>query len=562
MKYSIQQTRAARLHVPLTLLAAALCVLSGTRAQAQTPPDAGRLMQEQTKLPALPKPALDVSISLPAKAKLPGGGDQVELRSISFSGNTRYSQAQLQTLLAGALGKPHDLAALRELTNQVAAFYRAGGYPFANAYLPPQPMLDGALRIAVIEGSYGKVTAQSDDAMIAAAAQRFLAGLKPGDVIESDSLMRATLLLDDLIGYRVSPIIRPGQEIGTGDLDVKIERSERYSADLGIDNQGNSYTGRDRLRANVDINSPFMLGDQVSLRSALTGQGMWMGSLAYAMPLGNSGLRGTASYAHTAYELGGSFAANQSTGTGSVFSVGFNYPVLRSRKANLTLSGSWQRKSLNDKNGLADTSADKSVTAQPLTLNFDARDALGGGGIMYGSVSWTPGTLSLDPGMLANDQQSQMEGHFNKVNLDVVRLQVVTADVSLMGRLSAQFASKNLYSSEDFGLGGANGVRAYPTGEAFGDAGWLCQIELRQTVGDYAPFVFYDAGSIKTNVRPWTDAGENGRTLGGAGVGLRYQKANWSLDATLAWRTSGGTPQADTSASSGPQVWLNLIRKL
>ena len=560
MKHSNRKARTNH-PVPLTLLAAAFWALGGAAAQAQTAPDAGRLLQEQGKVPALPKPASSISIASPAKAKIAGGGEQVELRSVSFSGNTRYSQAQLQALLAGAMGKRHDLAALRDLANQVSEFYHAGGYPFASAYLPVQPMQDGALQIAVVEGKYGTVTAQTDDAAIASAAQRFLAALRPGDVIQSDALMRATLLLDDLPGYKVSPIVRPGQEVGTGDLDVKIERTERYSADLGVDNQGNRYTGRNRLRANLDLNSPFMLGDQVSLHGVFTGQGMWMGSLGYGLPLGNSGLRGTASYAHTAYELGGSFAANQSSGIGDVLGVGFSFPLQRSQKANLTLAGNWQHKKLNDRNGLANTSADKTVTAQPLALNFDARDNLGLGGLTYGSFSWTPGQLKLDSSLLGNDQQAQMNGHFNKVNLDVVRLQSLGASLSLMGRLSAQYASKNLDSSEDFGLGGANGVRAYPTGEAFGDAGWLCQIELRYATGAYAPYAFYDAGSIKTNANPWAGAGANGRTLGGAGLGLRYQRGNWSLESTLAWRTSGGTPQADTSASKGPQAWLNLVRK-
>jgi len=38
------------------------------------------------------------------------------------------------------------------------------------------------------------------------------------------------------------------------------------------------------------------------------------------------------------------------------------------------------------------------------------------------------------------------------------------------GRVSAQWASKNLDSSQKFGLGGPNGVRAYPSGEGYGGA--------------------------------------------------------------------------------------------
>ena len=44
-------------------------------------------------------------------------------------------------------------------------------------------------------------------------------------------------------------------------------------------------------------------------------------------------------------------------------------------------------------------------------------------------------------------------------------------------RLSGQSASRNLDSSEKFLLGGFNGVRAYPEGEAAGDNAWLARLD-------------------------------------------------------------------------------------
>ena len=43
----------------------------------------------------------------------------------------------------------------------------------------------------------------------------------------------------------------------------------------------------------------------------------------------------------------------------------------------------------------------------------------------------------------------------------------------------SQLASKDLDGSEQFVLGGANGVRAYPQGEASGDSGYQATAELR-----------------------------------------------------------------------------------
>ena len=55
---------------------------------------------------------------------------------------------------------------------------------------------------------------------------------------------------------------------------------------------------------------------------------------------------------------------------------------------------------------------------------------------------------------------------------------------------------------------------------------------------------------------PW-QSGDNQRTLGGAGLGLRCNLGNaWSARADAAWRTLGGRPQA--SSGDTPQVWASL----
>ena len=549
-------------------------------AQAQTPPtvpDAGRILQEQTR-PQLQPPKASPSIQLdsPALSEVLPGGASVTLKSIRFSGNTRFTQDQLQAVVTDALGKTLDLGGLKALANRVSEHYRAQGYPFAKAFVAAQPIQEGALRIDVVEGQYGQVravlgSAGQTDPALQTLAQRYMANLTLGTVIESAPLERLGLVLQDLPGFKVSPILRPGQEVGTGDLDFNVERTPRVNGDVGADNQGNRYTGRDRLKANLDINSPFLLGDQLTLRSLLSEQGMWMGTLGYSLPVGTSGLRASTSYGHTYYELGGSFASAGQTGTADVVSLGLTYPVLRSQQTNVNLSANWQGKQLNDKNALANTNADKTSSTLPITVSFDARDAFGGGGVTYGSLTWTSGNLNLDSSLSIGDASAQTAGRFNKFNLDVARIQALPwgggSSFTLFGKLSIQHAGKNLDSSEDFGLGGATGVRAYPSGEAFGDAGWLTQIELRYSAGangpygSYAPYLFYDAGSIATNANPWTvTAAGNDRKLAGLGVGLRYQRASWSLDAAMAWRTAGGLPQSDAQdlRERGPQAWVSL----
>lgn len=538
------------------LFAACTCSLVTVSAWAQIAPDAGQLLQQQAPVLKAPKAAAPgVSVETPQSPATPPGGIQITLQSVRIQGNTMFPESTLQSVLGDVTGKSYDAAGLRAIANHLSRFYHESGYPFARAYLPPQSMQEGVLLIEVVEGRYGKVQALGDPGL-AKSAQAFLTPLRPGEVIESAELERAALLLDDLPGIRVAPLVRPGQELGTGDLEVRVDPTKRYSGDVGLDNHGNRYTGRVRARANLDINSPFLLGDQINVRSLYTEEGMWFGNLGYSLPLGVSGLRGQVSYTHTYYELGKSFSALDATGTADVYSAGLSYPIIRSQKTNLTLSATYQHKDLNDKRGAVGTSDDKSSDTLPVSLNFDSRDEIGGGGVTYGAITWTPGKLKLDYTLSSVDEASaRSEGSFNKLNVDVARIQAVTDKLNLFGRLSMQLSDQNLDSSEKFGLGGPSGVRAYPVGESFGDEGWLAQFEARYALGAFVPYVFYDAGWIKTNAKPW-NTDDNKRSIGAYGVGVRYVQNQWSIEASLAWRAYGGEPESDTEDHQ-PMGWIS-----
>lgn len=523
--------------------------------QAQTAPDAGQTLQQLQPPMAAPSQSKPINIEAPAASELvlPGGA-AVVVKSVSFTGNSVISQETLQSALGEVAGQSFDLAGLRSLAERISALYRARGFPFARAVLAPQDLQQGALRIDIVEGRYGAVQAESEDAALARQATAFLSRLKPGAVIDSAGLERASFLLEDLPGIQTVTSMRPGTQPGTGDLVVQVKRDKRFSGEVGLDNAGSRYTGQTRARANLFINSPFMLGDQISLSALTSDEQLRLGVLGYSLPLGASGLRGNVGYGYTSYLLAREFANLQANGTAKVSSAGLSYPLVRSQKTNLTLRATYQSKTLQDNRDVAGLRERTSSESVPVALNFDYRDRLGGGGITYGSVAWTPGNLTPDAALSAV-QSNQTAGRFNKFNVDLVRLQALPAGLSLMGRLSLQNASKNLHSSEKTSLGGAGGVRAYPTGEGIGDEGVLAQLELRYRLGSYAPFVFWDAGTVKTNAEPPAGTTNNRRSLSGAGLGLRYQRDAWSLEGTLAWRGTGGAPQAEPDNRS-PRVWV------
>lgn len=526
----------------------ALCVSACLPALAQQQPDAGQLLQENARVLPRPLPAGASPVQVVQPAQMPqSGGQRVVLRRVAITGNTRIPGAALLAALGPVEGQSYDFGGLNALAARISAYYQQAGYPFARAYLPQQDVSNGELTVQILEGRYGKVSAHGEPAFIKG-AQGFLSALPKGAIIESAALERVTLLLNDQPGDRTIPLVRPGEEIGTGDLLVEVQRDHRYKGETGIDNYGTHATGRIRAHVSADADSPFMLGDQISVQALYTQEHMWFGSVAYAAPLGYSGLRGKASFTHSFYELAGSFAALGARGTADVASLALSYPLLRSQLRNLTVSASLDHKSLHDSQHATDTQSDKASTVIPVNIAFDVRDQFLYAGITYGALSLVRGSLNLDGASRAlNDASARTAGSFTKMNLDLARIQSLNKRIDLYGRLSVQRAAANLDPSEKLGLGGVNGVRAYPNGEGYGDNGWLAQFEARYAMGTMVPFAFYDAGRVTLNKSPWAE-GENHRSLAGAGLGVRYADQHWSASLTVAWRTRGGAAQSDDAA--------------
>lgn len=542
----------------LTWTACACLLLLRTPGVAAQP-DAGQILQEQQRaVPQSPGAAGTVNIQSTPREGTPAGGATVTIRRLVIDGATLISSDELVRMLALPDLATLDLAGLRELAERISDHYRARGFPFARAYLPAQSLSEGVLRINVLEGRYGQVQASGD---ASEQAQAFLRRLQPGQVIESQTLERVLLTLDDLPGFTTAPIIRPGQALGTGDLDVRMVREPGAQGQVGLDNHGNRYTGAHRARFDVEMGSPFLIGDQLQLRGLVSDENLSLGSVQYGVPLGVEGTRAAATLSRTTYDLGKEFAALGSTGTARTLGLTVSHPLVRSQRRNLSLGLGVQRKKLLDKEGLTSTGTSKVSQAMVLTSQFDLRDRWMGGGLSYGVASWTVGRLKLDDvARVADAQGPRTEGRFGRLNLDIVRLQSLPAGWVLQVRASAQWTRGNLDSSEGFSIGGPDGVRAYPTGEGQGDSGWLSQIELRLPVEPFAPFLFHDAGRVRVNQVPWDDA-TNTRALAGAGVGLRSQGHEWTAQAALAWRSQGGAAQSEPSRH-GPRAWVSLSRRL
>lgn len=76
---------------------------------------------------------------------------------IEITGATVFKPADFAPLLKDHLNRPNTLADIYALADAIAAKYRAAGYPFTKVRVPGQHLVDGRLKLHVIEFSVGAV---------------------------------------------------------------------------------------------------------------------------------------------------------------------------------------------------------------------------------------------------------------------------------------------------------------------------------------------------------------------------------------------------------------------
>lgn len=528
-----------------------------TATLAQTAPDAGEVLRNIRPSPAsaveLPFPTPGVQPTDPASGAAAPASAQAEpaiaIKTVRITGSTVFTEAQLLALVPELAGSSQTLSQLQQAAARISRHYRAAGYLVARAYLPQQKLEDGALTIAVVEGQLAGVKVSNSSRLMSEKVEAFLAQIPRDTPPQGDSVNRAVLLLGDVPGVgAVNARLAAGEQVGQTVLNVDAGAAPLAHGRLEVDNFGGLYTGRYRLGGSLNLNSALGWGERFSARLLASNGSLVSGRLAAQLPLGSNGLSASAALGRTTYELGDVFKELDAGGRSDTVELSLRYPLLRSTTANVYAQLGVETRDLRDEVRSTDTQTDKQADVSSLNLSGDWRDGWLGGGLTQASLGYSGGKLKIDSADAAelDAVAAKTAGSYNKWNWSLSRQQMVAKGVSFNASLRGQTASKNLDSSEKFSLGGPGGVRAYASGEASGDEGWLASLELRYGITPtLSASIFHDAGRTTVNARPYLDS-PNTLKRSGTGVGLQgnYSAIDWSL--IFAWRGSQeGTAEAD-----------------
>lgn len=566
-------SRPARSAVPWPFLMAGTLTLCFSASAAGLPPDAGELMRSiEPRLSPVPAAGAGNVISEDAGQREPADSVKTVIRGFRLRGVSLLPQSRLMEVLSPFIGRSMGLAGLRAAAEKIMQAYRTENY-VVFAFLPPQKITDGIVEINVVEGRLSAIEIEAPGVPLRfdrEIARRHIEEQLPvGAPIDIGRLERALLLLNDLPGVSASAALDAGGE--TGDTRIVVRLADEppigpVHGSISVSNSGARSTGEYLTDGLVHIDNPTRRGDQAAVR-AIAGEGLAYLRGDYRLPVGYDGWTLGAHAAHFRYRLIGDWAASQTRGRANEWVMSAAYPIVRSRTGNLHLVTSFaDRRYLSTARG--QDIGDKHVQVINAGLNGGRHDGLLGGGYTGYGIALSGGRLGIADAVSAKADADgpRTTGNFSKVLLTAIRRQQLTDALSMDMNLAAQRAGKNLDSSEKLYLGGAGGVRAYPSSEGGGDTGWMLSLDVRYRPAQaWALSVFADTGLLRQYQTEWT--GQNGPNhvrLSGAGIGLDWEQDSWTANMTVAWRI-GDNPLRDVASNADsdgtrriPRLWIRL----
>ncbi len=485
-----------------------------------------KYFDNQTERESLSRPP----VKLPTIGRPNTGGDtkpQFVLRGINVSGAHAIPRNRIAALYQPYLGKTVSQADLAAIAGAISDLYRADGFHLSRAIVPPQDIADGRVQIRVIEGAIVQADLKGDG------AEQF--GIRPmlGPVLAEqpsrlETLERQLFLINGRPGVRITDtaLEEIGGPTGRFRLTVYLKTWHVFTS-FGLDNLGSSSVGPWQTYATGAFNSYLTPGDTLAVNlSTIANDPRELGfaRLSYDAPVGVDGVRLGASALYSAVRPGDARRLDSDITTTEAFEVrASTVPIMSQSSAlTLTLAGTFGNVAEHDLYG---PWYNDHIRTASLTADYQLQDRFGGTNLA--TLTYRQGLDIFGASHFDDDLLSRAgaSSDFSILNLWFIRYQTLNDAWSLKLSAASQTASRPLFTSQQFYLGGAAFGRGYGAAEISGDNGLAGSLELRfdqklnfRYWSGYQLYAFGDAGAV------WNDGYRlsDGLSLTSAGAGVRF----------------------------------------
>jgi hemolysin activation/secretion protein len=465
----------------------------------------------------------------PEKEKQPYGV-RVFVKEIRLTGNTVFSTDELKKFTAPYEGRVVASSELEDLRVALTRYYIDNGYLNSGAVLPDQKVVDGVIHMVIVEGRLTDIEI-TGNRFLNSDYIRDRLELGAGPPLNVNELQeRIQIMLESPVIDTMNSQLRPGDRPGEANLTTRVKEGPRVQFIPVIDNRLSPPLGDVRALPQLYVYSLTGRGDVLSTNLGIA-EGLTDANANWAIPLNAHDTTLTLLMEHTNSEVeNGPFKDLDIKNKTRTYGFRVGHPFYRTPNQNFSMSlGMDFRKSHSELLGedfafTPGVPKDGEVKASIIRFSQEWTQR-GTNQVLAARSQFSFGIDAFDATTHSNDDLPNGEffawlGQFQWAR----RLGEDWGD--LIFRFDTQLTNDNLFTMEQFSVGGALSVRGYRENQLVRDYGYDASLEYRyplikdpggRSILALAPFV--DAGGSKNNDLP---DGPNPTFLYSAGAGLRW----------------------------------------
>ena len=471
-----------------------------------------------------------------------------ELKKIVTDPSAVLTDAELDAIIKPYEGQQVKLSDIYDIVEKINALYNEKGYVTCRAFLPPQTITEGTVKLLLVEGRTGTATVSGNKYTKAKYITNRL-HLAPGEIANVKELNKDLLLFNATNSTQLRIMMKAGTEPGTTDYEITAYEPKRDTWTLFEDNAG-SYTSGE-YRTGLFFNTKSLSGncDAFSLGTVYS-QGTRAANAMYSRSLGRSGTKMNLLYSTNAVKVVKGGYEDMIKGHANSYAIGFVQPVLVNETTRSEVSLDYNRQSsktdwLTPRINMVD---DK---VQDVTLGYSLTN-YGASHVFYQKHSYVRGYSKQEADMGTGSEPSNKHFGFYKFNGMYQKLYQAGQMWNL--RADAQWSgSDGMVSSRQFYMGGMYSVRGYKENFLGGDSGFTFSAEYAVPVinKNTSAFTFFDYGHVYGNGQ----SDDQHHILSSVGLGLR-STINQYISASL---TLGIPLQREFVSETASRTRLHFI---
>lgn len=430
------------------------------------------------------------------KTKQQAQGEVVtfELKKIVTDPSAVLSEAELAAITAPYEGKQVSLSDIYAIVEKINALYTEKGYVTCRAFLPPQTITNGTVKLLLVEGRTGNTTVSGNNYTKTAYITKRL-HLNQDEIANIKQLNKDLLLFNATNSTQLRIMMKAGEKPGTTDYEITAYEPKRDTWTIFEDNAGSDTSGQ--YRTGLFYNTKSLSGncDALSLGTVIS-EGTKAANAVYSRSLGRSGTKMNLMYSSNSTKVVDGYYEDMIKGHANSYTIGFVQPLLVNETTRTELSLDYNRQDSKTDwlAGFRGNMVDDSV--QDFTLGFAVTN-YGTSHVFYQKHSYVRGYSESTPELF--DRRTQNFG-FYKLNAMYQKLYKAGQMWNL--RADAQWSgSEGMVSSRQFYMGGMYSVRGYKENFLGGDSGFTFSAEYAVPVinRNTNAFGFFDYGHVYGN---------------------------------------------------------------